>query len=185
MDAYAESRLPTSVPTVNAILDSILDKDKPGNENIQTSIHFFNILFKACALSPPSSDAIPATVAIQRFSQIHKSNPWGIEKLSPSSYNHLLAISEKHIQRETQRRELVKQIFRKCCSDGKVTSDLMRRCQALLSQELFAKILSEMPGADEGHKKLRQQIPGSVRFRDLPAKWTRHAYAPKPKKKTR
>ena len=148
MNSHALSRSPDSFKTANNVLERIIKGHEQKNgDSIDPSIEFFDLLFKACDLSPASEDTgtneSPVTIAFERFSQIQSSNDPNL-KSTNQTYSHLLAICKNHIQDETKRGELAKRLFHKCCDDGQLTDLSLSLCKDSMSDSQFEKILLDL-----------------------------------------
>lgn len=168
MNAHAQSRSPNSVLMVNSFLDKIIENDEG---DIKPTIHFFNILFKACELSPPSQNdeakSNPVQIAFQKFRKIQDSNAYNID-ISHVTYNHIFAICNKHIHKDNRKREdIVLSLLEKCCGEGKLSPKGLQLCKESISRERFVDFLNKMSG--------KRGITIDVTYRDIPREWKRNA----------
>ena len=168
MNAHAQSRLPNSVLVVNSLLDKIIEEDEC---EIKPTIHFFNILFKACEASTSNENddrsANSLQIAFQKFRQIQESDDLNID-ISHVAYNHLFAICNNHIHKGHRKRDdILLGILEKCCSEGKLSSRGLNLCKKSISKDRLVDFLNEMSG--------KHRIGFDVTYSDMPREWTRNA----------
>lgn len=146
MKSYANNDLPLdSLRTIDEILEKFLSGNKLSTKvrPEQTAV-LFNILFQACNLSPPFTSANSVTIAFKRFNQMTSSD----SKLKPTqdTYEHMFAICKNHIQNESKRYELLKQLLQKCCADGQLSEKALSVLRDAMPIDQFDEVVSVILG---------------------------------------
>jgi len=161
MNAHAQSRSQDSFKIVDCLLERILQEDNDGKRNVRPTTIVFNLLFKACELSPTgqNSDENPVTTAFDRFALIQDANKWNI-KLNHHTYSHMFAICRNHVQDEDKKDELVRLLFQRTCRDGQLSELALTLCKDSMSTKKFANVVASIVG--------ERVDPHNVRIHDFP-----------------
>ena len=172
MNAHAQSRSKDSFKIVDDLLERILQESKDGKRNVRPTIIVFNLLFKACELSPTrqNSDENPVTTAFDRFALIQDANKWNI-KLNHHTYSHMFAICRNHVQDVDKKDELVRLLFQKTCHDGQLSELALTLCKDSMSTKKFANVVASIVGERvDPHNVNIHDFPQSCKCNVLPPK---------------
>jgi hypothetical protein len=170
MNAHAQSRSKNAFKIVDNLLEQILQENSDGKKAVQPTITVFNLLFKACELTPPCNnpDENPVTTAFERFGLIQASNTI---RLNHHTYSHMFAICRNHVQDEGKRDQLVSRLFQKCCHDGQLSELALTLCRDSISPKKFENVVSSIVG--------EKVSPLDVCLRDFPQTCKRNVSPPK------